>query len=242
MPDEREQGVGLGRAGYELHLPVEEHDTGSDRWPSADGPVQQDGLPQRVRDVRGEAADELGLARGEAELAVLAVQAQVAPAVAAGDQRGAQLVAEPDRTHDVAVAGARHPLGSRRGVERTDVPRASAPGSEKVLTSWPPSSLSRNRGAMAASGSSLSAPVNSSVSGSAVAKNAASIDIALRSDASTCRCSSSTSSPLRQTRITARSALAVSGMAAVSRRPVRRGNPTLLGWSRGVAQGRPFSA
>ena len=38
---------------------------------------------------------------------------------------------------------------------------------------------------MAASGSSLSAPVNSSVSGSAVAKNAASIDIALRSDAST---------------------------------------------------------
>ena len=39
------------------------------------------------------------------------------------------------------------------------------------------------------------------------------VDIARRSAASTWRCSSSTSSPLRQTRITARSALAVSGWA-----------------------------
>jgi hypothetical protein len=76
VPDEREQGVGLGRAGHELHLPVEEHDTG----PVPDvrrGPVQQDGLAERVRDVRAEAPDEVGLARGEAELAILAVQAQV---------------------------------------------------------------------------------------------------------------------------------------------------------------------
>ena len=59
--------------------------------------VQEDGLTQRMRDVRGEAAEQVGLGGGEADRAVLAVQAQVAPAVAADDQSGAQLVAEPER-------------------------------------------------------------------------------------------------------------------------------------------------
>jgi hypothetical protein len=96
VPDEREQGVGLGGAGHELHLLVEHHDA-RPALAVRDELVQQDGLAQGVRDVRGEAADQVGLGGSEAERAVLAVQAQIAPAVAADDKRGAQLVAEPDR-------------------------------------------------------------------------------------------------------------------------------------------------
>ena len=91
------------------------------------GLVQQDGLAQGMRDVRGEAAEQVGLGGGEAERAVLAVQAQVAPAVAADDQGGAQLVAEPDRAHDVAVARARHPVAAGGGVQRPHVPGGDAP-------------------------------------------------------------------------------------------------------------------
>ena len=40
--------------------------------------MQQDGLPQGVRDVRREAADQVGLGGGEAERTVVPVQAQVA--------------------------------------------------------------------------------------------------------------------------------------------------------------------
>ena len=121
MPDEREEGVGLGRAGHQLHPFVEQHDART-ALASADRPVQQHGLPQCVRDVRGDAADHVGLGGAEAERAVLAVQAEVAPAVAADDQRGAQLVAEPGRSHDVAVARARAPRAAGGGVQRPDVP------------------------------------------------------------------------------------------------------------------------
>ena len=121
MPDEREQGVGLGVLATSS-IRSSSSTTPGRRAPSGHGPVQQDGLAQGVRDVRGEAADQVGLGGGEAERAVLAVQAQVAPAVAADDQRGAQLVAEPDRAHDVAVARARAPRAAGGGVQRPHVP------------------------------------------------------------------------------------------------------------------------
>ena len=96
VPDEREQGVGLAGAGHELHSLVEQYDA-RPALAIRDGSVQQDGLAQGVRDVRRQAADQVDLGGGEAKRAVLAVQAQVAPAVAADDQGRAQLVAEPDR-------------------------------------------------------------------------------------------------------------------------------------------------
>ena len=74
MAEEREEGVGLGGAGHQLHALVEQHHA---RTAFAVGhrPVQQDGLAQGVRDVRGDAAHDVGLGGGEAERAVLAVQA-----------------------------------------------------------------------------------------------------------------------------------------------------------------------
>ena len=131
VPDEREEGVGLGRAGHQLHPFVEEHHARTALF-VGHRPVQQHGLAQGVRDVRGDPADDLGLGGGEAERAVLAVQAQVAPAVAADDQRGAQLVAEPDRTHDVAVARARAPRAAGGGVQRPDVPGRAHQLGERV--------------------------------------------------------------------------------------------------------------
>ena len=91
--------------------------------------MQQHGLAQPVGEVRGQAGDQVGLGPGEAEWAVLAVQAQVAPALRAGDQRGAQLVAEAEAAQNFAVAGARRPVAAGRVVQRSDVrPRAGQRG------------------------------------------------------------------------------------------------------------------
>ena len=60
------------------------------------------------------------------------MQAQVAPAVAADDQRGAQLVAEPDRAHDVAVARAFAPPAAGGSVQRPHVPRGAHQLGERV--------------------------------------------------------------------------------------------------------------
>ena len=58
--------VGFGGAGHELHPLVEQHDA-RPALAVRDGPVQQDGLAQGVRDVRREAADQVGLGGGEAD-------------------------------------------------------------------------------------------------------------------------------------------------------------------------------
>jgi len=54
--------------------------------------------------------------------------------------------------------------------------RESTASDWNLLTSWRPNSLSRNWALAAASGSSVTTPVNSSVAGSAVAKKMASAD------------------------------------------------------------------
>jgi hypothetical protein len=102
------------------------------RGASGAATVQQDGLAQRMRDLWGEAAEQVGLRVGEAEPAVNAVQAQVAPAVAAVDEGRAQLVAEPGRSHDVAVARAGHPRAAGGGVQRPHVPRGAHELGERV--------------------------------------------------------------------------------------------------------------
>lgn len=87
MTDQREQYVRFRGAGHQLPLLVEQHDTRPAR--SVGGrAVQEDGLAEGMRDVWGQPADDLGLGRGEAERTVLAVQAQVAPAVTADHECG----------------------------------------------------------------------------------------------------------------------------------------------------------
>ena len=204
------------------------------------GPVQQDGLAQGVRDVRGDAADDVGLGGGEAERAVLAVQAQVAPAVAADDQRGAQLVAEPDRAHDVAVARRSSPARLGWRCPATGRARARAPGRERVDVPAAQLVVEKQRGHRDERLLAVRAGEQQRLR--IGGREERGVDRhRRRSAASTCRCSSSTSSPLRQTRITARSALRCRPC-----RQCRRGRaaaePHFVGMVPRVAQGRSFSA
>jgi hypothetical protein len=81
-------------------------------------------LPAAVAEVRSEAADQAHLGGGESVRRVGAVQAQVAPAAGRGDQRGAQLITQAQRRHDLAVPGAGRPLAAGGRVQRRDVPGA----------------------------------------------------------------------------------------------------------------------
>jgi hypothetical protein len=68
----------------------------------------------------------------KAEWAVLPVQAQVAPTLRAGDQCGAQLVAQAERSHDFAVPRAGWTVAPGRVVQRSDVPRRAGQRGEPV--------------------------------------------------------------------------------------------------------------
>ena len=87
----------------------------------------------------------------------------------------------------------------------------------------------------AASGSSAKAPVNSKVSGSAVAKNAASTGSSRRSDRSSCRCRPSASRPLWHWRTSSCMAVTVLGFRGTADKypPARaeRRIPACWGWS-----------
>src|SRR5581483_4686837 len=110
--------------------------------------------------------------------------------------------------------------------------RADVASAVNLFTSWQPNSLCKNNGADSMSGSSLDAPVNSRVSGSAVAKKAASIGISRRNDCSTRRCTSPLSKLRWQCRMISCSAwraLARLGMTTSVPPAVRPGNSQLPG-------------
>ena len=83
--------------------------------------------PDPLRQVRGDASDEPGLRRREA-VRPLTVEAHVAPARPAGAQRDAQLVGQPERPEDVAVARAPLEISSGRLDQRAHASRANARG------------------------------------------------------------------------------------------------------------------
>ena len=70
--------------------------------------------------MRRDPPDQVDLGVAEAVGGVLAVQAQHPPAGVAGDEGGAQLVAEAERAHHLPVAGAAGPLAASGPVERAD--------------------------------------------------------------------------------------------------------------------------
>jgi hypothetical protein len=88
--------------------------------PGRRGRPDRDGAAQSLGHVRGDAADQVDLAGVEAVRGVLPVQAQDAPAPGLGGQNRAQLVAEAEGAHDLAVAGAGGPPTAGGQVERGD--------------------------------------------------------------------------------------------------------------------------
>jgi hypothetical protein len=82
---------------------------------------QRHGPPQAFGHVRGDPPDHVDLLVVEAVLRVLSVQAHRAPALIAADENRAQLVAQAERAHHLAVAGAVRPLAAGSPVERADL-------------------------------------------------------------------------------------------------------------------------
>jgi len=122
------------------------------------------------------------------------VQAQDAPAVLPGHQRGPEFVAQTERRHDLPVARADRSIAARGAIQRHDP--AGRPGqAANLFTSSRPNSLSRNNGVATPSGSSATAMVNNKVTGSTVAKKAASTGMTRRSRPSTSSRSWAASSP-----------------------------------------------
>ena len=94
--------------------------------------VQQESLPRPGRQVGPEPGDGCGLRRGEAKPAVLTVQTQVPPAPSVQDKGCPELVAQPDRAHDVAVALAGEPVVAGGVIEPADMPAADCERGEPV--------------------------------------------------------------------------------------------------------------
>ena len=122
------------------------------------------------------------------------VQAQHAPALAARPQRDAELVAEPERCHHLTEPRAVDAVAPCRHVERRRRIGAARQGGELVDVVAAELVLDEQRRRLDERLLEL-APVNSSVSGSTVAKNAASIVISDRSRRSASAWKAATSRP-----------------------------------------------
>src|SRR4051794_32461630 len=70
--------------------------------------------------MRSQVPQQFDLVIGEAEIAILSVQAEHTPTLASRHERDPELVTEPERGHHLSVAGALRPVAAGGTVERAD--------------------------------------------------------------------------------------------------------------------------